>query len=300
MGAARASRPRPAPSERIGRVVAALARSEILTNFLRDFRELAGISVEFRDTENWPPSRAGEPCKNPFCALLVESGGICTACLLVQREDQKPIETQSVQCLAGLCECGVPVMLDGEAIAFLVIGPSLPHPPSKRGLEKALRHLRQRGIVFDIRELEAGYLASPVISLDKQSVIVRLLTTFAAHLAIRVQEMMMSPAENEAPAITRAREFIAKHQAEKLSLTAVAKAAHMNPVYFCRAFKKATGFGFSEYVTRLRIERAKWLLRDRSMRINEVAFAVGFGSTAQFNRAFKRLVGHSPSRFREV
>ncbi len=111
--------------------------------------------------------------------------------------------------------------------------------------------------------------------------------------------MIMLPAKSEVPAITRAREFIAKHQAEKLSLTAVAKAAHMNPVYFCRVFKKATGVGFSEYLSRLRIERAKWLLRDRGLRISEAAFAVGFGSMAQFNRVFRKLVGRSPSNFRE-
>ena len=53
----------------------------------------------------------------------------------------------------------------------------------------------------------------------ERSAVISLLATFAQHLALRAQEMIMLPTKSEAPAITRARDFIAKHQAEKLSLT---------------------------------------------------------------------------------
>ena len=288
-----------ASSENIRRVVAVLGGSELVSNYLRDFRELAGVTVDLRSSEKWPPCNSGEKCRNPFCALLVDSGGTCTACLEVERDVPKQCASRSVKCLAELCEIAVPVVLEGRVIAFLVIHPVLDRPPTKRGFRSALDRLRQRGIASGIKGLEASYLASPVMSAPKQKVVVNLLTTFAQHLVVLAREMIMLPAKSEAPAITRARDFIAKHQAEKLSLTAVAKAAHMNPVYFCRAFKKATGVGFSEYLSRLRIERAKWLLRDGSLRISEAAFAVGFGSMAQFNRVFRKLVGQSPSNFRE-
>ena len=285
--------------ENIRRVVADLAHGKLVRDYLRDFRELAGVTVDFRSSEKWPPCNSGETCKNPFCALLLESGGICTACLGVEREPSKPCAARSVKCLAALCETAVPVVLEGNAVAFLVIHPVLHLRPTKQAFKSALHRLQQRGVVRGIKALEASYLASPVMSAPKQKVVISLLTAFAQHLALCAREMIMLPAKSELPAITRAREFIAKHQAEKLSLTAVAKAAHMNAAYFCRVFKKTTGVGFSEYLSRLRIERAKWLLRDRSLRISEAAFAVGFGSMAQFNRAFKKLVGQSPSTFRE-
>lgn len=289
----------PASSENIRRVVADLGQSELVRGYLRDFGVLAGVTVDFRSREKWPPCNSGVKCKNPFCALLVNSGGACTACLEAERDVPTACASRSVKCLAGLCETAVPAVLEGNIIAFLVIHPVLPRPPTKTAFASALHRLRQRGIAFGIKGLEARYLASPVMSAHKQEIVVRLLTLFAQHLALRAQEMIMLPAKSEAPAITRARDFIAKHQAEKLSLTAVAKAAHMNPVYFCRAFKKATGVGFSEYLSRMRIERAKWLLRDRRLRISEAAFAVGFGSMAQFNRVFRKLVGQTPSTFRE-
>ncbi len=290
----------PASSENTKRVVADLGRSELVRDYLRDFGELAGVTVDFRSGEKWPPCNSGEACRNPFCALLVNGGGLCTACLEVEHERSEPCAVRSVKCLGDMRETAVPVVLERNIIAYLVIHPVIHFRPTKKAFIKALTRLRQRGIACLIKKLEATYLAIPAMSAQKHEVVVGLLSTFAKHLALRAQEMMLLPATNESPGIVRARDFIAKHQAEKLSLTAVAKAAHMNPVYFCRVFKKATGVGFSEYLSRLRIERAKWLLRDRRSRISEVAFAVGFGSMAQFNRSFKKVVGQSPSTFRSI
>ncbi len=169
-----------ASSENIRRVVAELERGELVRNYLRDFRELSGVTVDFRSSEKWPPCNSGEKCKNPFCALLVDSGGICTACLGVERELAEPCASRSVKCLAGLRETAVPVVLEGNAIAFLVVHPVLHHHPTKRAFHRVLHRLRERGIVRGIKALEASYLASPVMSSHKQKVVVNLLTAFAS------------------------------------------------------------------------------------------------------------------------
>jgi transcriptional regulator GlxA family with amidase domain len=63
-------------------------------------------------------------------------------------------------------------------------------------------------------------------------------------------------------------------------------------------FKKATGMTLTEYVALVRVEKAKALLVDVSMRISEVVFAAGFGSIPRFNSVFKRHVGMSPTEYR--
>ncbi|MBU6402667.1 MAG: helix-turn-helix transcriptional regulator, partial [Verrucomicrobia bacterium] len=68
--------------------------------------------------------------------------------------------------------------------------------------------------------------------------------------------------------------------------------------YFCKLFKKATGMTLTEYVARVRIEKAKTLLVDPSLRISEVVFAAGFGSIPRFNSVFKRYVGMPPTEYR--
>jgi YesN/AraC family two-component response regulator len=64
-------------------------------------------------------------------------------------------------------------------------------------------------------------------------------------------------------------------------------------------FKKATGLTFTDYLGRVRVERAKGLLLDPNRRISEVAYEVGFGSLTHFNRIFRKLVGESPTDYRE-
>jgi AraC-like DNA-binding protein len=84
-----------------------------------------------------------------------------------------------------------------------------------------------------------------------------------------------------------------------LSLGQVAKAVNTSTFYFCKMFKKATGLNFTDYVSRLRIEKAKNLLLNRNLRVSEIAYEVGFQSLTHFNRVFKRIMGQSPTEYRE-
>jgi YesN/AraC family two-component response regulator len=98
--------------------------------------------------------------------------------------------------------------------------------------------------------------------------------------------------------IWKARKFIAQHSGEELSLTKLAKAVNISPNYLSEKFKKITGTNFVDYVARIRIGKARGLLEDVDVRVSEIAFAVGFQSLSQFNRAFKKLTGKSPTEFR--
>ncbi len=101
-------------------------------------------------------------------------------------------------------------------------------------------------------------------------------------------------------AVLRAKEYIQEHFTKDVSLGQVAKAVDMNMFYFCKRFKKAAGITFTEYLSHLRIENAKLLLLNRDLRVNEIAFAVGFQSLTHFNRVFKKRVGNSPRRYRQI
>ena len=100
------------------------------------------------------------------------------------------------------------------------------------------------------------------------------------------------------PVITRAKDYILEHQAEDLSLGQVAKAVNTSTFYFCKLFKKVTGINFTDYLSRVRIEKAKNLLLNPNLRISEIAYEVGFQSLTHFNRVFKKIIGQSPTRYR--
>jgi YesN/AraC family two-component response regulator len=105
--------------------------------------------------------------------------------------------------------------------------------------------------------------------------------------------------QTEPKNVTRAREFIAQHQDRDVTLQEVAKAVNTSTFYFCKVFKKATGLTFTDYLARVRIEKAKNLLLNPHLRVSEIAYEVGFQSLTHFNRSFRKLTGQSPSAFRE-
>ena len=117
-------------------------------------------------------------------------------------------------------------------------------------------------------------------------------------LAAAEVENATSRSRAEPVAIWKARKYIEEHADEELSLTKIAKVVSINANYLSENFKQVTGTNFVEYVARTRFANACDLLRNRNLRISEIAFAAGLQSLSQFNRVFKRFSGKSPTQFR--
>jgi YesN/AraC family two-component response regulator len=111
-------------------------------------------------------------------------------------------------------------------------------------------------------------------------------------------QLVVRQQNEEPPVITKAKQYIQENQTEDLSLGQVAKAINTSTFYFCKMFKKVTGINFTDYLSRIRIEKAKNLLLNPNLRISEIAYAVGFQSLTHFNRVFKKILGQSPTDYR--
>ncbi len=144
-----------------------------------------------------------------------------------------------------------------------------------------------------------AYFQTPVLSQKKIDSVMSLLAIFAEHLSLKSNQIAMHQANAEPPLITRAKQYIEEHLTEELSLGQVAAAVHTSTFYFCKLFKKATGLNFTAFVSRLRTEKAKNLLLNPNLRVSEIAYEVGFQSLTHFNRVFKKVVGQSPTEYRE-
>jgi AraC-like DNA-binding protein len=126
-----------------------------------------------------------------------------------------------------------------------------------------------------------------------------LLKFIGQHLSALINQMMLEKNNGEPPLVERARNFINEHKTEALPLSSVAQASGASVFHFCKVFKKSTGLTFTDYMAHARLEDARTELLNPNRRISEVAYDVGFQSLTQFNRAFKRIVGCSPTQFRE-
>jgi AraC-like DNA-binding protein len=78
----------------------------------------------------------------------------------------------------------------------------------------------------------------------------------------------------------------------------VARAVNASATYLSKRFKEATGMTFIDYLGRIRVEKAKNLLRNPNLRVSSIALEVGFQSVSQFNRTFKKVTGRSPKQLR--
>lgn len=95
--------------------------------------------------------------------------------------------------------------------------------------------------------------------------------------------------------------YIDLHLDEELTLNAIAETAGYSPNYFSHIFKKINGISLWDYITAKRIEKASRMLlsNDSKMTILNIASECGFNNTINFNKAFKRIKGVTPSEFRK-
>jgi len=91
---------------------------------------------------------------------------------------------------------------------------------------------------------------------------------------------------------------IEHHLEDELSLTSLADLVHVSPPYLSKLFKQHTGEGISRYITNVRINRSKELLRDPHMKIYEVAAKVGYDNIPYFTTVFKKSVGVTPQEYK--
>lgn len=103
----------------------------------------------------------------------------------------------------------------------------------------------------------------------------------------------------EQECIQRAIRYIHLHYAEELTLADLAREAHLSTSYFSTLFKKKSGYGFREYLSKVRIDRARELLEKTGMGVTEIAEATGFDTQSYFSRVFHAHTGLSPSAYRE-
>jgi two-component system response regulator YesN len=98
--------------------------------------------------------------------------------------------------------------------------------------------------------------------------------------------------------IGQAKKYIHQHFSEDISLNDVARVINISPGYLSSLFKEVEEVGFNEYITGLRIEEAKRLLRNSNEKIYQISEMIGYNNPYYFSRVFKRMTGQTPSEFR--
>lgn len=102
----------------------------------------------------------------------------------------------------------------------------------------------------------------------------------------------------ERECVQRAIRVIHMRYAEPLTLSDVAAEVHLSESYFSTLFKRGCGVGFREYLTAVRVDRAKELLEKSAQTVTEIAASTGFESQSYFSKVFRAATGLSPLAYR--
>ena len=93
--------------------------------------------------------------------------------------------------------------------------------------------------------------------------------------------------------------YFNEHFSEPISIEEYAKNQHISVCWFIRSFRLAMGMPPMQYITSVRLNRARMLLESSDYPIQEIGAMVGYDNPLYFSRIFKKQMGEPPSRYRK-
>jgi two-component system response regulator YesN len=100
--------------------------------------------------------------------------------------------------------------------------------------------------------------------------------------------------------ILKAKEYISEHLHTDVTLPAIADHVYLHPVYLSRIFKSVTNENVSDYIHKLRMEKAAYLLKNTDMKVYEITGLVGYENPQYFSKVFRKNYGQTPLEYRET
>lgn len=278
-----------------------LTHSATYREYERAFTDATGLPLALRSPGCWQPPFRGKAKENGFCALMAKNSPTCAACLRMQEriEQEAADKTVVLKCHFGMTEAAVPVKVGTATIGFLTTGQVLTQEVTDAQMSKMVTTLVKLGGTVDVERAKAAYRATRVLPRTQLLGMTHLLETFAEQLGTKSNAVCIRQANIEPVAIVRAKQFVAANLTEEIQLDDAAKAACVSRFYLCKLFKRHTGMHFTEFVSRMRVEKAKELLLNPNLRVSEIAFAAGFQSLTHFNRVFREVLGEPATAYRK-
>lgn len=146
----------------------------------------------------------------------------------------------------------------------------------------------QRRMLWEVQQMIAAYSS-------REHTIERI-RELAKHACEAIRE---SRATDCRKLVKVVRKYVEDHYAYELTLSSLADRFHLNENYLSGLFKQEVGLTFSDYLTKLRMERADELIRENELRLTDIAMLVGYSTPSYFSTAFKKYYGQSPKKYRE-
>ena len=122
---------------------------------------------------------------------------------------------------------------------------------------------------------------------------------FLSKISAACKDVVSSKDKQGSTSVERAKAYIAERYNKDISLDDVSREVDISPYYFSKLFKEETGENFIEYLTSLRINKAKQLIAGTDLSMKEICTEVGYSDPNYFSRIFKKNVGVTPTEYKD-
>lgn len=267
--------------------------------------DIAMITVDFTGKPISKHSGCSEFCKrvrldpkmNELCQICDSRGGIEAA-----RINKPYIYT----CHMGLIDFAIPITLNGAYVGAVMAG-QIRLKDNNNALERVTSLQNEKEIKGALLSL---YNALPSIPMDRiealSDMIFHLYNYIIKEASAKIENF--SPLESEkmfdthknSPTIKPAIKYIKENYTKEIRLDFLASLCDISPSYFSKLFKKIYNKNLSTFVNELRINLAKTLLEKTKKNIVSISYETGFEDCGYFIKVFKKVVGITPTSFRET
>lgn len=267
-----------------------------LNELLGDFNNLTGMRITvfdetFEEIASCPEEIA------PVCRFIrknPEAEAACHAC------DKKACQAASslkktyiYHCHAGLTEAVAPVFVGGLPVAYVLFGHLFSYDDREAGKEEILRACKKYSLNEDV--LTSYICGLDLTGRDKILSASHILAAVASYLCI---DQMITLRRQELPVQLDA--YIAEHLADDLDAQTICGHFHIGRTKLYEISRRNYGTGIAEHIRRMRVEKAKELLREsEEYSINEIADLCGFCNYNYFITVFRKETGTAPGSFRK-
>lgn len=268
-----------------------MKKTDPIFEFLTGFRALTNTYTIFRTANETNNGLYPSYCfhYSPFCLALKNDQELLVKCkedcaqkaLNKAKSSDKPFVKT---CHAGVKDIVCPIYSNGIYKGSLFIGPY--------GINKTMNNK----IMDDL------YKRLPVFSGSYQKAAEKLFSSFSVFLMNESEKILLSSAErgtgNEK--IQKAFAQINAGLSSKLSAGTLAKECGLSTSRFIHLFKEKTGYSLTNYIVKMRLEKAKTILSAGNLKISEIALECGYSNQNYFSLAFKKYTGMSPTKYKEA
>ena len=182
--------------------------------------------------------------------------------------------------------------------------------------EKSRNRLHTGIILTDVRKVIFGIIRKTLAEMDGELVDQKLEETERAlkqaqnlsnyfwilksKTVLLVEQLTELISQREIHPVQAAKQYIQQNYGKAITLSEIAEKLNFSSVYFGNMFKKHTGKTFNAYLTDVRMDQAKQLLKKQEYSISQIAGMVGYQDIKYFSRTFKNVYGVKPSEYRKL